>query len=140
LYGVDVRTGELLFRKTLPDVVPFKWMLGTAQWDYVKGPHGSVWTTLGNVLVRIDPLDAHVEVIGRLPATGRMTFVGDDLYLSGTTSIRRLADIAAVPEAAETTQLVPIVSVAFASFALLGLLLLLGSKNQRDPASGIAPS
>jgi hypothetical protein len=95
LYGVDIRTGEVLFIKKLPDTLRFPWGHGTTHWDYVKGPDGNVYTYLGNVLVRIRPADAAVEVLGRLGRIGRFCFAGDDIYLAGDEPVRRLADIAA---------------------------------------------
>lgn len=94
LYGVDVRTGEVLFRKKLPDTLRFRWGHGTTHWDFVKGPDGNVYTYVGNVLVRIHPTDARVEVLGRPGRIGRFCFVGRDLYLAGDRPIRRLAGIA----------------------------------------------
>ncbi len=95
LYGVDVHTGAVLFTKKLPDTLRFRWGHGTTHWDYVKGPDGNVYTYLGNVLVRIRPADANVEVLGRPGRVGRFCFAGDDLYLAGDEPVRRLAGIAA---------------------------------------------
>lgn len=95
LLGVDVRTGAVLFTKKLPDTLRFRWGHGTTHWDYVKGPDGNVYTYLGNVLVRIRPADASVEVLGRPGRVGRLCFSGNDLYLAGDEPVRRLADIAA---------------------------------------------
>ena len=94
LYGADVRTGEVLFTKKLPASLPFRWGHGTAQWDYVKGPDGNVYTYLGDALVRIRPGDARVEVLGKLKRLGRMCFAGRDLYLAGDEPVRRLAGLA----------------------------------------------
>lgn len=55
-------------------------------------------------LVRIDPRDGAVHVVGKVPNTGEMAFVGRDLYLSGgpkylihhNRHLRRLKDV--VPE------------------------------------------
>jgi hypothetical protein len=93
LYGADVRAGEVLFTKKLPDTLRFAWGHGITQWDYVKGPDGNVYTYLGNVLVRIRPADASVEVLGRLGRPGRMCFAGGDLYLAGAEPVRRLAGV-----------------------------------------------
>ncbi|UCD38885.1 MAG: hypothetical protein JSW54_05240, partial [Fidelibacterota bacterium] len=98
LYGIDVKTGEVLFRKKLPRALQFSWTHGTAQWDYQKGPDGFVWTVLGNVLVRIDPKDASVHILGKLDVLGKFAFVrnsasGYDLYLAGHEQIRRITDI-----------------------------------------------
>jgi hypothetical protein len=94
LYGVDIRTGEVLFSKKLPDRLRFRWAHGTSQWDYLKGPDGNVYTYLGDALVRIRPENARVETLGRLRRPGRMCFVGNDLYLAGAEPVRRLAGIA----------------------------------------------
>ncbi len=95
LYGIDVRTGEILFKKKLPRSLSFPWAEGTAQWDYVKGPDGNVYTYLGNVLVRIRPANVEVEVLGALKRVGCFSFVGSDLYLAGDEPVRRLKGIAA---------------------------------------------
>jgi hypothetical protein len=95
LYGVDIDTGEVLFTKKLPHSLRFAWGHGTTQWDFGRGPDGRVYTYLGNVLVRIEPDDAEVQVLGRLKRPGRFCFLGTDLYLAGDQSVRRLRGIAA---------------------------------------------
>lgn len=102
MFGMEVPSGEIFFRKRLPWSVGFRWAEGTRRWDYLAGPDGHIWTTLGrggdanndSVLVRIDPSNGHVEIIGRLLPPGRMEFLGRDLYITGTTQIRRLKNIA----------------------------------------------
>jgi hypothetical protein len=94
LYGVDVQRGDIRFSKKLPETLRFAWAEGTTQWDYAKGPDGRVYTYLGNVLVRIHPENARVEVLGRLDAVGKMCFSGDDLYLAGAEPVRRLKALA----------------------------------------------
>lgn len=90
LYGLDYNSGEVLFHKKLPSVPEFKWMEGTAKWDYQRDPDGNIYTFLGRVLVRIEPGNANVEPVGKLEQLGRMQFVGNDLYLTGTPHIRRI--------------------------------------------------
>ncbi|MFC1717756.1 hypothetical protein ACFL6S_29110 [Candidatus Poribacteria bacterium] len=97
LYGIDAQTGEVLFRKKLPYTLQFPWTHGTAQWDYQKGPDGFVWTVLDNALVRIDPADLRIHVLGKLDNLGKFAFVannqgGHDLYLTGTEQMRRIAN------------------------------------------------
>ena len=104
IYGVDVPSGHVLFTKEIPWGLPFEWERGTGLWDYKMGPDGFVWATLANAsrhtaLVRIDPRDADVKVLGRLVPSGKMEFAGRDLYLTGTEQIRCLRDI--VPESVD---------------------------------------
>jgi hypothetical protein len=104
LYKVNVVTGDVLWRKRLP------WPVGFCTnenfdhhdgFDFHLGPDGRVWTFTGArfvrvnpnkdwhysyvncALVRIDPKDGTLEVVGRLDRGGTMAFVGRDLYLSG---------------------------------------------------------
>jgi hypothetical protein len=103
LYGVDVATGEMLFRKTLPWRVSVDdhwphWV--DPSYEYLslsRGPDGFIWTYLKDVLVRIDPQDARIHVVGRLDPVGSPTFVGSDLYLSGSEQLRRIRGIVSTP-------------------------------------------
>ena len=52
-----------------------------------------MWTFLKDVLVRIDPKDASVHVVGKITPVGYPTFVGKDIYLSGPEQLRRIQDI-----------------------------------------------
>ncbi len=54
------------------------------------GPDDFMWTYLRNVLVRIDPKDARVHVVGRVDPVGWPTFVGNDVYFSGPEPLRRI--------------------------------------------------
>ena len=100
LYGMDVRNGEILFRKALPYTVPEE--VDTrgqprlqGRGDFRLGPDGRVWTCVGKALVRIAPMTAQVEVLGRLDTGGRLAFAGSDVYLGGTEVLRRLRGLAA---------------------------------------------
>ena len=100
LYGVDVATGEVLFRKPLPSAVSTDdywphWVDPSYEYlDLARGPDGFIWTYLKNVLVRIDPKDASVHVVGKIDPVGHPTFVGNDMYLSGPEQLRRIRNIA----------------------------------------------
>jgi hypothetical protein len=99
LYGLDMYSGEVLFRKTLP------WPVSTdAYWPHwvdpsyeyeslTRGPDGFVWTYLKDVLVRIDPKDARVHFVGKVAPVGYPTFVGRDIYLSGPEQLRRIRNV-----------------------------------------------
>lgn len=103
LYGVDVTNGELLFTKGLPSPVSIDtswphWVDPSYEYHaFGRGPDGFVWTSLKDVLVRIDPKDGGVRVVGRLDPVGWPTFVGRDLYLSGHESLRRIRNIVPAP-------------------------------------------
>jgi hypothetical protein len=93
LYGLDVASGTVLFRKPMPNRPQADWSQGITPWDYRMGPDGFIWTFLGGGLVRIDPRDASVHVVGRVRPVGQMAFIGRDLYLTGTEQLRRLGNI-----------------------------------------------
>ena len=100
LYGVDVATGDVLFRKALPSPVSTDaywphWVDPSYEYEHLTvGPDGFVWTYLKDVLVRIDPKDASVHVVGKIAPVGYPTFVGRDVYLSGPEELRRIRNIA----------------------------------------------
>ena len=103
LYGVDVTNGERLFTKGLPSPVSIDtswphWVDPSYEYHaFGRGPDGFVWTYLQNVLARIDPKDAGVRIVGKVDPVGWPTFVGRDLYLSGTESLRRIRNIVPAP-------------------------------------------
>ncbi|MEK7674504.1 MAG: hypothetical protein AAB676_01550 [Verrucomicrobiota bacterium] len=100
LYGVELATGEMLFTKSLPSPVSIDahwphWVDPSYEYHaFVLGPDGFVWTYLKDVLVRIDPKDASVHVVGRIDPVGWPTFAGRDLYLAGPEELRRIRSIA----------------------------------------------
>ena len=103
LYGVDLTTGEVLFRKLLPWPVSIDshwphWVDPSYEYlGLVRGQDGFLWTWLKNVVVRIDPKDASVHVVGKINPVGHPTFVGSDMYLSGPEQLRRIRNIAVSP-------------------------------------------
>jgi hypothetical protein len=96
LYGVDVTTGEVLFTEDLPSSVSVDdhwphWVDPSYEYNaFVRGPDGFIWTFLKNVLVRIDPKDMRVYVVGKIDPVGWPTFVGHDVYFSGPEQLRRI--------------------------------------------------
>ena len=105
LYGVDAATGDVLFRKALPWPVSSQrrhwygcWVDSQEEYyDLVRGPDGFAWTWLKNVLVRINPKDASVHVVGKIDRLGLPTFVGNDVYFSGIEQLRRIRNIVPAP-------------------------------------------
>jgi hypothetical protein len=99
LYGADLDAGDVLFRKELPTTVSTDdywphWVDPSQEDQHLAlDRNGFVWTLLKNVLVRIDPQNARVQVVGKLEPPGRPIIVGNDIYLSGTTELRRMPDM-----------------------------------------------
>jgi hypothetical protein len=62
-----------------------------------RGPDGFVWTYLKDVLVRINPQDATVHVVGPIAPVGYPTFVGQELYLFGPEQSRRIRNVVSMP-------------------------------------------
>ena len=110
LYGVDIEAGEVLFRKLLPTAVctDLHWPHWVdPSYEYLAltpGPDNMVWTWLKDRLVRVDPRDATVHVVGRLEEVGHLTFVGNDLYLSGPPQLRRIRNVASPADNAPAGQ------------------------------------
>jgi hypothetical protein len=102
MYGVNVTTGAVLLRKPLPSPVSTDaywphWVDPSYEYESLtRGPDGFFWTYLKDVLVRIDPQDARVHVVGKIVPVGYPTFVGRDMYLSGDEQLRRIRNV--VPE------------------------------------------
>lgn len=99
LYGLDTASGDVLFRKDLPwpvSIDPYwpHWVDPSYKYEHLTlGPDGFVWAYLKDVLVRIDPKDTTVHVVGRVSPVGYPTFVGRDIYLSGAEQLRRIRNI-----------------------------------------------
>ncbi|MBN1671360.1 MAG: hypothetical protein JXR37_10020 [Kiritimatiellae bacterium] len=103
LYALDIRSGKILFRKTLPYPPPVVTSHLNVQCGYELGPDGHIWTFLGrggwapetpDTLVRIGPDTGHVEPVCRLKQLGNFIFVGNDMYLAGTKQLRRMRGVA----------------------------------------------
>jgi hypothetical protein len=96
LYGVDAVARKVEWTKPLPFPLPVR-IGGNQQdrWDFRLGPDGRVWTFMGkgDTLVRIDPADGSVEVLGRLKSGGPLAFSGNDLYLGGSEELRRVKGV-----------------------------------------------
>lgn len=97
LYGVDVERGEVAWRLSLPFKLPLK--IGDNQkerWDFRLGPDGRIWTFMGRdakTLVSIDPQTAKVVAITKVNGAGRLAFSGGDVYLSGSSHLRRIRGV-----------------------------------------------
>ena len=103
IYKVNVETGQVVWTKTLPYPAGFRPADHRDGFDFSLGPDGKVWTYTGGKfvpvnpeknwwnaylskelsLIRIDPDDGAIEVVGKINQTGEMAFSGRDLYLSG---------------------------------------------------------
>ncbi len=94
LYGFDPASGKLLWTKPVPSppVTAFSRVRRQAC-AFRRGPDGHVWSFFGDALVRIDPRDARVEAIGRLPdgaGPAQIAFAGGEVYMAGGSQLRRI--------------------------------------------------
>jgi hypothetical protein len=97
LYGVDVSTGQVEFRKRL--LFPLGVPIGGNQqeaFDFRLGPDGFVWTFMGGALVRLDPKDGSIRPVGRVHPGRPIAFAGNDLYLGGEAALRRVKGAARI--------------------------------------------
>lgn len=85
MYSVTIETGQINQRKPLP---------AKAIRVIARGPDGRVYLFVGGMLVRVDPKTFDVESLCSTEP-GRMVFIGNDLYLAGTSELRRVVNIAA---------------------------------------------
>jgi hypothetical protein len=95
LYGVHLLTGETAFVKRIPASMGLT--IGGNQrdaWDFRLGPDGRVWTYLDGVMVRIDPGDATIAVVGKPPKAGRLAFSGGDAHLASDEHLCRIKGLA----------------------------------------------
>jgi hypothetical protein len=63
---------------------------GSLNWSLTPGPDGQLWTFLGNQLVRIRPETGELVPVGTIRSAGQIVFVGQDIYLTGAVSLRRI--------------------------------------------------
>ena len=97
LYGADVATGQTCFVKKLPFPLEYRARHDSpsGMFDFRMGPDGRVWTFIGNALVRINPADAMIETVGMARVGGALAFSGNDLYMAGSTELRKEPDLLA---------------------------------------------
>lgn len=94
LYAVDAQEPRLLYRHRLPVRLPVA--LGSNQqeaWDFRLGPDGMIWTFMQGVLVRIDPSDGSLHLVGKPDSPGPLAFSQGRVYLGGTAALRRLVSV-----------------------------------------------
>lgn len=98
LYGLNAATGEVLWRKEVPQgpVTAFA-EVRRMLYAFRLGPDGNIWTFLNeNVLVRIDPLTAHITVIGQLPQgdrPGQIAFAKGNVYIAKSGPLMQIKDV-----------------------------------------------
>jgi hypothetical protein len=94
LYGLDVASGQILWTKPV-SIRPATAMseMRRARYTFTKGPDGFIWATMNTVLTRIDPHNAFVEVLGRLPRSLRIAFSGNSVFVAGDHQLRRATSL-----------------------------------------------
>lgn len=104
LYAFDALTGKVLWQKKLPyanGFIPNENYDGTVGSQMSLGPDGMIWTWTGGKLavvdperswglsyedaklVRIDPANGDIHVVGMVGMAGKFAFLGKDIYLTG---------------------------------------------------------
>lgn len=94
LYGFDPAAGRILWTKPVPSppVTAFSQVRRQA-YSFRRGPVGFLWSFFDNTLVRIDPRNARVEAVGRLPEKERpaqLAFAQGAVYFAGGSQLRRI--------------------------------------------------
>ena len=82
-YVVDLAQGKTIFSKPAakarsPEV----------------GPDGKLYLFADSALVRIDPANYSAQVLGTVESAGRICFLGNDAYFTGSPMLRRIAGLA----------------------------------------------
>lgn len=97
LYGLRADTGEVLWQKPVP-VGPITAYSSVRRhaYSFRRGPEGHIWSFFGPALVRIDPTDARVRIVGRVPGgPAQLAFTANGVYLAGGKALRRIKGVTA---------------------------------------------
>jgi len=85
MYAAELLTGVMLKKAEIPAAV---------QGDLKMGPDGMIYTFLDQTLVRVHPRTYAITPLFTVRVTGRMVFLGRDLYLGGGYELRRIKGVA----------------------------------------------
>lgn len=94
LYAVDVASERVLWSREAPGVPPDGVYAAN---PFVYGPDHFLYTFLGFNLTRLNPITGETTFIVNVPSAGDLAFSGGDLYIAGTTSLRRIKGLVPVP-------------------------------------------
>ncbi len=87
MYSVELATGKVGQRVPLP---------ARAVRQIARGPDGKVYFFMNGTLVRANPKTFQVESLCQAEP-GRMAFIRDDLYIAGTSQLRRIVRVTSKP-------------------------------------------
>jgi hypothetical protein len=91
IYKVDMETRKVTHRVDFPGQLNtggYYWLT-----DFHLGPDGKVYTICDDSLVRIDPATLAITRLSQVGRSGSFVFVGNDVYLTGTSHLRRVAGV-----------------------------------------------
>ncbi len=94
LYGFEPTSGKILWTKPVPSPPVTAFSLVRRQaYAFRRGPDGLIWSFFDNTLVQIDPRNASVEPVGRLPSGTRpaqLAFAQGKVFTAGGSHVRRI--------------------------------------------------
>jgi hypothetical protein len=91
IYEVDIRTGEVLWLRTLPGEA-FGADIRIYDHRLVLGPDAYVWMFIGNALFRINPAEGSLQKIVDMPG-GNPVFHNGDLYVYRGPNLFRISGV-----------------------------------------------
>jgi len=93
LYGFEAKTGEILWEKEVPNppITAFSKVRRHA-YSFRQGPDDHIWAFIGDVLVRIDPRNIEVKVVGETDPA-QLAFAQGNVYIAGGSMLRQLEGV-----------------------------------------------
>jgi len=91
LKGRWASDGEILWKKPVPNgPVTGQSRIRRHAYAFRRGPDGYIRANFAEVLVRIDPTNAKIIPVGRLPEAPRqIAFAGGEVYVAGAGTLRQ---------------------------------------------------
>ncbi len=93
LYGFEAKSGKVLWTKDVPaNPVTAISLVRRHAYSFRQGPDRHIWAFLGNTLVRIDPTNIEIKVVGKA-SPAQLAFAKNGVYTAGGHALRRFKDV-----------------------------------------------